>query len=107
MTFSQRYDATVRTLEEKLTDLIDNGAEFDLERNGDVLTIEFESGEKVIITPNSPVEQLWISAEFQGQRFNWSEDANAWSEEKAGKQLARYLSEVLTRKLGTPIELSQ
>src|SRR5688572_7569342 len=73
MNFSQRYDETSRMLESRLTDLIDNGSEFDLERAGDVLTIEFENGDKIIITPNSPVEQLWISAEYQGHRFNWSD----------------------------------
>ncbi len=73
-TFSQRYDATIRNLEQTLAALIDAGQEFDFTRSGDVLTIEFENGEKIVITPQSPMEQLWISANYAGHRFNWLED---------------------------------
>jgi iron donor protein CyaY len=106
MTFSQRYDETTRRLESQLTDMIDGGAEFDLERAGDVLTVEFENGDKIIVTPNSPVEQLWISAEYQGHRFNWSDQKADWVGEKDGVALNSYLSSVLSRKAGKELSIT-
>lgn len=78
--FSQTYDTTIRDLEQKLAAMIDAGSEFDFTRSGDVLTIELEDGEKIVITPQSPMEQLWISANYAGHRFNWN--GKSWVNEK-------------------------
>jgi CyaY protein len=101
--FTQNYDQTIRDLEGKLDALIDSGIEFDFSRSGDVLTIEFDSGEKIIITPQAPTEQLWISANYAGHRFNWV-DGN-WVNEKGGRELSAFLSEALTLQLGSNIEI--
>ncbi|SRR5579883_368790 len=103
MNFSQTYDNTVRTLEIKLGDLVDSGSEFDFERKGDVLDIEFEDGEKIVITPQSPLEQLWVSANYGGHRFNWSGDA--WLNEKDGEDLHSFLSALMSRKLNDTIQV--
>jgi CyaY protein len=101
--FTQNYDQTIRDLEGKLESLIDSGIEFDFSRSGDVLTIEFDSGEKIIITPQAPTEQLWISANYAGHRFNWL-DGN-WVNEKGGQELSAFLSEALTLQLGMKVEV--
>jgi len=101
--FSKTYESTIQALEHKLTELIDSGMEFDLERNGDVLTIEFEDGEKIVITPQSPLEQLWISANYAGHRFNWRD--GDWKNEKDCNSITTFLSSVLSSKLGSSIEL--
>lgn len=103
--FSQKYDATIRTLDQKLSELIDAGQPFDFTRSGDVLTIEFENGEKIVITPQAPMEQLWISANYSGHRFNWSEDKNDWVHEKSFQTLAAFLSQTLSGALGASIEI--
>ncbi len=98
--FSQTYDATIRDLEQKLAAMIDSGAEFDFTRLGDVLTIEFEDGEKIVITPQSPMEQLWISANFAGHRFNWAEEQRNWVHEKTGESFEEFVSTTISQKLG-------
>ncbi len=99
--FSRNYDNAIRDLEAKLDSLIDSGIEFDFSRSGDVLTIEFDSGEKIIITPQAPTEQLWISANYAGHRFNW--DGGNWVNEKGGQELSIFLSEALSSQLGMQI----
>ena len=105
MTFSQQYDTTIRDLESKLSDLIDSGAEFDLDRRGDVLNIEFEDGEKIVITPQAPLEQLWVSANYAGHRFNWSEAVAHWVSEKGGESIQSFLAQALAAKLEIPVTL--
>jgi iron donor protein CyaY len=104
--FTQRYDATISDLETKLGNVIDEGTDFDFEKNGDVLTIEFESGERFIISPNSPVEQLWVSANYMGLRFNWSDEANDWIHEKDGEPVTLFLSKAISEKVGKSVSLS-
>ncbi|MFI5202653.1 MAG: iron donor protein CyaY [Candidatus Kapaibacterium sp.] len=98
--FSQQYDATIRDLEQTLAAMIDSGSEFDFTRSGDVLTIEFEDGEKIVITQQSPMAQLWISANYAGHRFNWSEDRSDWVHEKTGESFQGFVSNTLSKKLG-------
>lgn len=102
MSFAQNYDETIRELESKLSDLIDSGSDFDLERKGDVLNIEFEDGEKIVITPQAPLEQLWVSADYAGHRFIWNE---GWQHEKDGETLQEFLATILSRRLEREVSL--
>ena len=101
--FTQNYDQTIRDLEQKLDALVDSGIEFDFSRSGDVLTLEFDSGEKIIITPQAPMEQLWISANYAGHRFNWND--GKWVNEKGGQELSEFLTGALSLQLGTTVEI--
>ena len=103
--FPLRYESTIGDLEHKLSDMIDAGSEFDIERNGDVLTIEFEDGERFVITPQTPFEQVWVSANYAGDRFNWSEEKNEWLNEKNNENLFFYIGHALSQKLGYPVNL--
>src|SRR3954469_11085026 len=101
--FDSNYDTTIRSLDDKLSALIDNGIDLELDKNGDVLTIGFEDGSKFIISPNSPVSQLWVSANYEGHRFNFVD--NKWVDEKSGEEFLLYLSRLLSAKLDTSITL--
>ena len=103
--FTDRYDATVTNLDNQLSDLIDSGLDFDIEKNGDVLSIIFEDGSKFIITPNSPVSQLWVSANYEGHRFNFDEAGQQWMDEKSGEEFLTYFSRLLSEKLSKEILL--
>src|ERR1035437_9599898 len=96
--FSQTYDTTIRNLESRLSDLVDEGKDFDFQRKGDVLEIEFDDGEKVVITPQSPLEQLWVSANYAGHRFNWNGDE--WANEKGGETIDGFIDRIIADKLG-------
>lgn len=101
--FTDRYDFTIKNLDDKLSALIDSGSEFDVEMNGDVLSVIFEDGSKFIISPNSPVSQLWVSANYEGHRFNFDEAKQQWIDEKSSEEFPKYLSRLLSDKLGDEI----
>jgi CyaY protein len=103
MIFSQNYDATIRALEETLSQLIDSGSDFDFSRSGDVLAIEFADGEKIIVTPQAPMEQLWVSANYSGHRFNWNGDE--WVSEKGGEEFTAFLARIISERIGEKIVL--
>jgi CyaY protein len=103
MNFSQNYDNTIRSLEEYLSILIDAGSDFDFSRSGDVLAIEFADGEKIIVTPQAPMEQLWVSANYSGHRFNWIDEK--WVNEKGGEEFTEFLSRIISERIGEGIDL--
>ncbi|MDP4219346.1 MAG: iron donor protein CyaY [Bacteroidota bacterium] len=104
--FTKNYDVTINKLDDQLSDLIDSGLDFELEKNGDVLTISFEDGTKFIVSPNSPVSQLWVSANYEGHRFNYNPETGLWSDEKSGELFSAYISRLLSQKLDTEIHIS-
>src|SRR5450755_3458552 len=103
--FSTHYDATIRELESRLSEAIDQGSDFDFDKSGDVIKIGFTDGEKFVVSPNSPVQQLWVSANYAGSRFNWSEETNDWLHEKTGESIFVFLASAMTQKLGEDITL--
>jgi CyaY protein len=103
--FTTHYDATRRELETRLSEAIDQGSDFDFDTSGDVIKIEFTDGEKFVVSPNSPVEQLWISANYAGTRFNWSEEAKDWLSEKSQESVFVFLANAISQKLGEDVTL--
>ena len=51
-------------------------------RAGDALTLAFSDGTKLIVTPQRPVQQLWVAARGAGYHFVWDLAASRWTEER-------------------------
>ena len=74
--FRLRADQALEDLQQELMPLADEaGLEIDL-RNG-VLQIVFEEPEpaKFVVSPNAPVQQIWVSALSRSFKLTWSEEA--------------------------------
>ena len=63
-------------------------AGFEVEEQGGVLNVVFEepSG-KFVITPNTPVRQIWISALSTSFKLDWDTTAKAFVLPKTGERL--------------------
>ena len=105
MNFTEHYYTTISTLDDRLSTLIDSGSDLEFERSGDVLTIIFSDGAKFIVTPNSPVNQLWVSANYEGHRFNFDGARLAWIDEKTGQEFHTYMSRLLSDKLAEEVRV--
>ena len=94
--FRLRADQALEELQHELLPLADEaGLEIDL-RNG-VLQVVFEEPEpaKFVISPNAPVQQIWVSARSRSFKLAWSDDAGTFVLD--GEQL-NTLVERLTRE---------
>ena len=77
--FRLRADQALEELQHGLLPLADEaGLEIDL-RNG-VLQVVFEEPEpaKFVISPNAPVQQIWVSARSRSYKLAWSDDAGTF-----------------------------
>jgi iron-sulfur cluster assembly protein CyaY len=78
--FRLRADQALEDLQQELLPFADeNGLEIDL-RNG-VLQIVFEEPEpaKFVVSPNAPVQQIWVSARMRSFKLAWSDDAGTFA----------------------------
>jgi frataxin-like iron-binding protein CyaY len=76
-----------------------------VEGQGEKLEVLFEEPEEVrfVISPNTPVRQIWISALSTSFKLGWSDEAQAFVLEKTGETLVQLMGRILTQQLGTAV----
>ena len=66
----------------------DDEAGFEVEEQNGVLNVVFEEASgKFVITPNTPVRQVWISALSTSFKLDWNPDSTAFVLPRTGEQL--------------------
>jgi iron donor protein CyaY len=84
-TFRRESDKALEVLKQALIAAEDEAAGFEFEDNNGVMNILFENGSsKFVVTPNTPVRQIWISAQATSFKLEWSEEAHAFVLPKTG-----------------------
>ena len=98
--FRLRADQALDDLQHDLLPLADeNDVEIDL-RNG-VLQLVFEepAPAKFVISPNAPVQQIWVSARSRSFKLGWSDDAATFVLD--GESLDTLVTRLAREQLGT------
>ena len=104
--FRSRSDAALEGLERRLIELADEHG-FDVEGGTEKLEVLFEEPEesRFVISPNSPARQIWISALATSFKLGWSDEAGTFVLEKTSETLGQVMSRLLSRQLGTAVEV--
>src|ERR1700681_173019 len=104
--FRDKADAAFEDLKKKLLNLGDEHG-FDVEGESGKLEVIFEEPEpaKFVISPNTPIREIWISALSTSFKLGWSETRNAFVLEKTGEDLDAVMSRVVSQQLGTQVSL--
>ncbi len=80
------------------------GADFAADFNARALTIEFEEPPaKFVVSPNSPVRQLWISAHSRSFKLGWDEGKTAFVLSETGQTLIEVARTAIVQQLGEEI----
>ena len=99
--FAVRADAAMKQLERAISRV--DGVEADLA--GDILTLEFEDGDKFVINSHSAARQIWAAAALSAMHFGWHEGTQSWRDTKTGAELFTEIGRLLSEKLGQPVKL--
>ena len=104
--FQRKADAAFADLKKRLLVLADEHG-FDVEGESGKLEVIFEEPEEVkfVISPNTPIREIWISALSTSFKLAWSEMKNTFLLEKTGEDLFAVMSRVVSEQLGTPVKL--
>src|SRR5580698_6177697 len=102
-TFRRESDRALESLKQSLIAAEDDDGTFEFEDNNGVMNIIFENGSaKFVITPNTPIRQVWISAQSTSFKLDWSEAALAFTLPKTGEDLKTLTQRLLREHLGDP-----
>jgi iron donor protein CyaY len=80
---------------------------FEVEGGSGKLEVLFEEPEETrfVISPNTPVRQIWISALSTSFKLSWSDAAGTFVLEKTGETLMQLMGRILTEQLGSPVSV--
>lgn len=70
----------------------------DAQRAGNVLSVELESGEKVVVNLQQPMHEIWVAARSGGFHYRW--DGAAWRDTRSGEELFAALERIVGEPLG-------
>lgn len=105
-TFQKNAEAAFDELKRRLLTAGDEQG-FDVEGESGKLEILFEDADetKFVVSPNTPVREIWISALSTSFKLGWSEEKNAFVLEKTGETLLQVMSRVVSQQLGSEVKL--
>ena len=102
-TFRRESDRALESLKQSLIAAEDDDGTFEFEDNNGVMNIIFENGSsKFVITPNTPIRQVWISAQATSFKLDWSESTRAFTLPKTGEDLKTLTQRLLREHLNDP-----
>lgn len=102
--FKRRCDAAFESLQRRLQDVGDEHG-FEVEGGSGKLEVLFDEpeGTRFVISPNTPVRQIWISALTTSFKLSWSEAAGTFVLDKTGETLMQLMGRLLSEQLGNPV----
>jgi CyaY protein len=100
-------DSEFHTLAKKTLDTIETAVEnivqttdtdIDAARNGEVLSLTFQNGTKIVINSQAPLQQMWMAAKMGGYHYAWN--GSAWMDTRSGGELFAELSRLASEQAG-------
>ena len=99
--FRRESDRALESLKQSLISAEDDDGTFEFEDNNGVMNIIFENGSsKFVITPNTPIRQVWISAQATSFKLDWSDPKQDFVLTKTGEGLKALTARLINQQLG-------
>lgn len=103
--FKTRADAALESLYKKLTGASER-YDFEPDFNAGALGIEFEEPKaKFVVSPNSPVRQIWVSAHSKSFKLDWDEAKQAFVLPQTEETLDELIGSAIGQHLGELVRL--
>ncbi|HUE54760.1 MAG TPA: iron donor protein CyaY [Candidatus Udaeobacter sp.] len=102
--FQRKADAAFEDLKKRLLLLGDEHG-FDVEGEAGKLEVLFDEPEeaKFVISPNTPVREIWVSALSTSFKLGWNAARNSFVLEKTGEDLHAVMSRVVSQQIGSQV----
>ncbi len=99
--FRKASDHALEQLKQSLIRAEEEVGGFEAEEKNGVLNVLFDDGSaKFVFTPNTPVRQVWISAQSTSFKLEWNEAAQAFTLPRTGEDLRALTERLLREQLG-------
>src|SRR3954462_5180079 len=101
--FNQKADEALTSLDRALDKAADEHG-FEIDMHSGALTLEFEDPPaRFVVSPNSPVKQIWVSALSKSFKLDFDAAQNTFVLRDTGQTLTQLISSVVGHQLGESI----
>jgi CyaY protein len=105
LSFPLKCDQTIEALYQALVAAAEDH-DFEADMNNGALTVEFEDPPaKFVVSPNSPVRQIWVSAHSKSFKFEWNAERQTFVLPDTGEDLKAMMSGAVSQQLGESVVL--
>jgi CyaY protein len=103
--FKKRADEALTSLHRALIGAADDYG-FDVDLNAGALAVEFEEPPgKFVISPNTPVRQIWVSAHAKSYKLDWDIVENTFVHTESGDTLKELVERAISKQLKEEVNL--
>jgi CyaY protein len=103
--FKKEADRTLDSLYKKLAVASDQ-ADFETDLSSGALVVEFEEPPaKFVVSPNTPVRQIWVSAHSRSFKLDWDPSRSTFVLPDTGETLTELIQSAIAKQLGEEIIL--
>jgi CyaY protein len=99
--YRARADAVFNAIEARADAYIDEDIDIDCERNGDLLTLTFTNGSKIIMSLQKPLEEIWVATQAGGFHYGYRD--GEWRDKRGDTLLFDVLSRHASEQAGVAI----
>ena len=103
----QQFQTLANDALESLNDKLGDAGErfnFDADLQEGALKIEFaDPPARFVVSPNSPVRQIWVSARVQSFKLDWNPASQQFVLAATGETLDQLLANVIGQQLGATV----
>ena len=103
--FKNRSDSALESLYRKLSAASDR-YDFEPDFNSGALSIEFEEPKaRFVVSPNSPVRQIWVSAHSRSFKLDWNPAKAAFVLPETGETLEHLIASAIGTQIDDQVTL--
>lgn len=103
--FKKYCDQTLESLNKALTRVSDQ-FDFEADMNNGALSIEFEEPPaKFVVSPNTPVRQIWVSAHSRSFKLNWDAEKQIFILPDTGQNLQELIAQHISQHIHQEVTL--
>src|SRR5262245_14625533 len=103
--FKNRADQALNDLYRRLSTSAEEH-DFEVDFNAGALAVEFEEPPgKFVVSPNSPVKQIWVSAHSRSFKLEWNDSKSQFTLPDTGQTLAELMADAVGKQLGEQVSL--
>lgn len=103
--FKKYCDQTLESLNKSLSRVSDQ-LDFEADMNNGALSIEFEDPPaKFVVSPNTPVRQIWVSAHSRSFKLDWNEGKQSFLLPDTGQNLQDLIAEHISQQIQQEVKL--
>ena len=98
--YLNRAEAALAAIERALDE---GDADIEPERNGNVLTLEFANGSKIVVNLQASMREIWLAAKAGGFHYRYVD--GAWRDTRSGEEFFAALSACASGQAGQTVRI--